>query len=100
MTEISPDWQPRYILTSTIARSLMVIEAAHVVVEHTPLSPLAEAELRHRARLRSTHYSTRIEGNRLTLAETEQVIAGNAQRFQGRERDVREVQNTGTHCCA
>lgn len=93
MTEISLSWQPRYRLTSTIARSLMTIEAARAVVAHTPLPPLAEAELRHRARLRSTHYSTRIEGNRLTLAETEQVIAGNAQRFQGRERDVREVQN-------
>ena len=86
-------WQPRYILTPAIARGLMTIEAAHAVVDRTPLSPLAEADLRRRARLRSTHYSTRIEGNRLTLAEAESVIAGSQTTFQGRERDVREVQN-------
>lgn len=44
-------------------------------------------------RIRSTHYSTRIEGNRLTLAEAEQVIEGRQAEFQGRERDVGEVQN-------
>ena len=86
-------WQPRYILTPAIARGLMTIEAARAVVDRTPLSPLAEADLRRRARLRSTHYSTRIEGNRLTLAEAESVIAGSQTTFQGRERDVREVQN-------
>ncbi len=46
-----------------------------------------------RARLRSTHFSTRIEGNRLSLVEAEQVImAGRA--FQGRERDALEVKHT------
>ncbi|MBF8286184.1 MAG: Filament induced by cAMP protein, partial [Anaerolineales bacterium] len=52
-----------------------------------------EAELRHRARVRSTHYSTRIEGNRLTLVEAEQVIEGKAAEIRGRERDVAEVRN-------
>lgn len=71
----------------------MEIEAARAVVEHTPLPPAVEAELRRRARVRSTHYSTRIEGNRLTLAEAEQVIAGKRTEFHGRERDVTEVRN-------
>lgn len=93
MTQTLSPWQPLYTITPAIARGLMTIEAARAVIAHTPLSPVAEAELRHRARIRSTHYSTRIEGNRLTLAETEQVIAGAPQRFQGRERDVREVQH-------
>ncbi len=71
----------------------MEIEAAKAVVAHTPLPPAVEAELRHRARVRSTHYSTRIEGNRLTLAEAEQVIAEKRTAFHGRERDVAEVRN-------
>jgi len=71
----------------------MEIEAARAVVEHTPLPPAIEAELRHRARVRSTHYSTRIEGNRLTLEEAEQVIAGRRTSFAGRDRDIREVHN-------
>jgi Fic family protein len=76
-----------------MARSLMEIEAARAVVERTPLPPTAEAELRRRARLRSTHYSTRIEGNRLSLAEAERVISEAGATVQGRERDVREVRN-------
>ena len=89
----SASWQPPYTLTPAIARGLMGIEAARTAVEHTPLPPAAEAELRRRARIRSTHYSTRIEGNRLTLAEAEQVIEGKPARFHGRERDVGEVRN-------
>ena len=93
MTSPRPAWQPRYTLTPVIARHLMEIEAARAVVEHTPLPPAVEAELRHRARVRSTHYSTRIEGNRLTLVEAEQVIEGKAAEIRGRERDVAEVRN-------
>ena len=86
-------WHPHYSLTPLIARCLMDIEAARAVVEHTPLTPAVRDELRRRARLRSTHYSTRIEGNRLTLVEAQQVIEGQKTQFHGRERDVREVRN-------
>ena len=71
----------------------MDIEAARAVVERVHLPPPVAAELRRRARIRSTHYSTRIEGNRLTLAEAEQAIEGQKTQFHGRERDVREVRN-------
>ncbi len=86
-------WKPSYTINANIARALMEIEAAKAVVENTPLSPAVEAELRHKARIRSTHYSTSIEGNRLTLKEAEQVIAGKKTHFHGRERDVKEVRN-------
>ena len=71
----------------------MDIEAARAVVAHTPLTPSEEAALRLQARIRSTHYSTQIEGNRPTLSEARQVIEGQRGRFHGLERDVREVQN-------
>jgi len=93
MTSTPSIWQPRYTITPAIARGLMEIEAARAVVENTPLPPTVEAELRHRARVRSTHYSTRIEGNRLTLAQAAEVVAGQKKQFHGRERDVREVRN-------
>lgn len=86
-------WQPVYTISPAIAMALMEIEAAKAVVENTPLSPAIEAELRHKARVRSTHYSTRIEGNRLTLKEAEAVIEKKKTHFHGRERDVREVRN-------
>jgi Fic family protein len=86
-------WQPRYTLTPAMARSLMEIEAVRAVVEQSPLPPAVQSEIRNRARLRSTHYSTRIEGNRLTLAEAERVLAGRKVPFHGRERDMQEVRS-------
>lgn len=88
-----PRWQPLYTLTPAIVRALMDIEAARAVVDHTPIPPGLAEDLRRRARIRSTHYSTRIEGNRLTLAEAEEVLSGQRTRFHGRERDVNEVRN-------
>ncbi|MBM3152771.1 MAG: Fic family protein [Chloroflexi bacterium] len=93
MSNPPPPWRPNYTLTSSLARGLMDIEAARAVVEQNPLPAAAEAELRQRARIRATHYSTRIEGNRLTLEEAAQVIAEKDAKIRGRERDVREVRN-------
>lgn len=86
-------WRPRFTLSPAAVRSLLDVEAARAVVDHTPVPPGAAEELRRRARLRSTHYSTQIEGNRLTLAEAEAAILGDSVRFHGRERDLREVRN-------
>ena len=88
-----PEWQPNYTITPEIARGPMRIEGARSEVDRTPLPPAAVEELRRRARIRSTHYSTRIEGNRLTLEEAEAVISGGSIDARGRERDVREVRN-------
>lgn len=94
MSEPPPQvWSPHYTITPSTARRLMEIESARTIVERTPLPPTAEAELRRRARVRSTHFSTRIEGNRLTLDEAERVIGAAKAIVQGRERDVREVRN-------
>jgi Fic family protein len=87
------DWTPRYSITSSIACGLMQIEATRALVDHTQLSPAAEAELRASARVRSAHYSTFIEGNRLTLEEAQRVIADERAVILGRERDVSEVRN-------
>ena len=71
----------------------MQIESAKTEVAHIRLSPAKEALLRHQARIKSTHYSTRIEGNRLTLKETQAVVEKKKANFHGRERDVNEVRN-------
>jgi len=86
-------WSPRFTITPAIARGLMQIEAARALVDHTPLSLAAEAELRSRARMQAAHYSTFIEGNRLTLEEAQRVIADERAEISGRERDVSEVRN-------
>ena len=86
-------WSPRFTLTTAIARGLMQIEAARALVEHTPLPPSAQAELRAHARVRAVHYSTFIEGNRLTMSQAKAAIADANLQIAGRERDVSEVRN-------
>jgi len=86
-------WIPVYTITAPIARSLMEIEAAKVMVEKTPLPLAVVNAIRHRARIRSTHYSTQIEGNRLTLKEARDIVEKKKARFHGRERDVNEVRH-------
>jgi Fic family protein len=86
-------WEPVFTINAAIVRALMDIEAAKAIVENTTLSPVIEAELRYKARIRSTHYSTRIEGNKLTLKEAQEVIEQKKTSFHGRERDVHEVRN-------
>lgn len=72
--------------------SLMEIERLKTVLTETPISAIAIASLRESARLLSTHFSTQIEGNRLTLQEVRTVVhLGSA--LPGRERDEVEVRN-------
>ena len=79
-----------FTFSTSIVRYLQTIERARQTVRLTILPPVAAEQLRQHAHIRSTHYSTRIEGNRLTLKETEQVIQ-QGRLFPGRERDVGEV---------
>jgi adenine-specific DNA-methyltransferase len=67
----------RFTFTPEIVRSLQAIERARAEVTLTVLPPSIIERLRMQARVRSTHYSTRIEGNHLTLVEAEQVILEN-----------------------
>ena len=82
----------RYAFTPEIVQLLQAIERARTEVRLTILPPGVVERLRRRARVRSSHYSTRIEGNRLTLQEAEEVLS-EGKVIRGRERDVLEVQH-------
>ncbi len=81
---------PHFIITPRLASCLMRIESAKQAVQDLPITPSVLATLRETARLFSTHYSTMIEGNRLTQEQVSQVIE-KKQHFPGRERDEKEV---------
>ncbi len=83
-------FKPTFVITPKIARSLMRIEAARQAVDDLPITPSVLATLRATSRLFSTHYSTMIEGNRLTQEQVGKVIS-KGQHFPGRERDEKEV---------
>ena len=81
---------PNFTITPAIAGGLMRIEAVKQSIQMLPITPRVLANLRETARLFSTHYSTMIEGNRLTQEQVEKVLSEN-QHFPGRERDQDEV---------
>jgi len=81
----------KFTFTTNIVRYLQTIERVRETVRLTILPPMIAEQLRFQAHVRSTHYSTRIEGNRLTLKETEDVIQ-QKRGFPSMERDVKEVE--------
>ena len=83
-------FKPSYTITPLIALYLMRIEAVKENVIRLPLNVTVLASLRETARLYTTHYSTMIEGNRLSTEQIEEVIKHKGH-FPGRERDEHEV---------
>ncbi len=67
------------------------MEVAREVVESLEMPIDLENEFRQEASARMTHYSTKIEGNRLTLKQTKELLAG--QTVIAREIDKREAMN-------
>jgi Fic family protein len=87
---MSAKFAPVFTITPATASALMRIEAVRQVFSSLPITPQMLAHLRETARLFSTHYSTMIEGNRLTQEQVAKVIEKD-QHFPGRERDQSEV---------
>lgn len=84
-------YQPIYRATPTTIKYLGKIEAAREIVEEMALPIVLEHQFQQEASFRSTHYSTKIEGNRLTLKQTRELLTG--KEVIGRDIDKREVLN-------
>ncbi len=84
------DFKPVFSINPKIVNDLMRIESAKEKVRSLLLNPTVLASLRETAKLYTTHYSTMIEGNRLSQQEVNEVITLN-EHFPGRERDEHEV---------
>jgi Fic family protein len=89
-SEKTSDFKPIFNITIPIASGLMRIESVKQAIQSLPIAHRVLGNLREAARLFSTHYSTMIEGNRLTQEQVALVIENN-QHFPGRERDQDEV---------
>ncbi|MDR3195801.1 MAG: Fic family protein [Endomicrobium sp.] len=83
-------FEPKYAITNDILKKLLEIEAIKERVRFLPLTPKALASLRESSKLFSTHYSTMIEGNRLTQKEVSEVLLQYKQ-IKGRQRDEKEI---------
>jgi Fic family protein len=84
-------FKPNFRITPRITSALMQIEACRQAIDELPIDATVLRRLRETAALSTTHFSTQIEGNRLTLPEVRAAIRG--ERMPGRERDEREVRN-------
>jgi len=84
-------YQPRFHVTQTMVRLLGKMEAAREIVAGLSLPMDIEAGFQRDASARTTHYSTKIEGNQLTLEQTQALLRG--QKIIAREIDKREIIN-------
>ena len=85
-------FEPHYQITARISKALMTIEGCRTAIEGLPITTDVLISLRESAKLAATHYSTFIEGNRLTEEQVGEVIIGHG-KFPGRKRDETEVRN-------
>lgn len=83
-------FKPRYQITNKIASALIKLEGLKERIKCLPMTPSVLAHLRETAKLFSTHYSTKIEGNRLSEKDVEGVLTQH-RHIPGRERDENEV---------
>jgi len=84
-------YTPKFTITNKILKNIGEIEAAKEVIENAPLVPYYEKEFQTDAELRTVHHGTHIEGNDLSLAQTQKVLEG--EEIFARERDIQEVIN-------
>jgi Fic family protein len=85
-------FSPKFTITPKLLSLIADIEVSRQSVVNLPITAHMLSSLRETARLMATHYSTAIEGNRLSQAEVREVIAGGGN-FPNREKDEREVRN-------
>lgn len=81
-------FSPIYQITQAITKYLMSIEGNKEVIKTLPINARILASLRETAKLTTTHYSTAIEGNRMTGEEVERFIKAN---LKPKERDELEI---------
>ncbi len=97
-------YQPNFSITQNLLTYISKIEAARAIIDNAPLVPAWEAKFRDDALSRTVHFGTKIEGNDLTQAQSDQILhadpGGTDARaiaekagVIARERDIQEIIN-------
>ncbi|MCR4623492.1 MAG: Fic family protein [Alphaproteobacteria bacterium] len=85
-------FKPNYRITQEILECLTKIEMIKNSFRDSKISPVLLASLKSSAKIETIHYSTKIEGNRLTRKEVEQIIF-KRKVIENRIRDSSEVKS-------
>lgn len=85
-------FEPKYQINTTIVNNLLEIERVKEGIKSLPINPKLLNSLRETAKLFTIHYSTQIEGNRLSKEDVKELI-GNKKVISntGRVRDEKEI---------
>ena len=84
-------FQPQITFTIEINRNLERIDKIRELINLVPILPYWEAELQRTALVNTVHYSTKIEGNTLSLENVEKLLSN--RKAQGSNKDKQEVAN-------
>ena len=86
------NFEPKFSITNTIANNLLEIERVKEGIKSLPINPKLLNSLRETAKLSTIHYSTQIEGNRLSREEVKELIEDKkVVSITGRKRDEKEI---------
>lgn len=85
-------YDPQYTITNNLLTQIIQCEVARELINNSPIIPYWERRFQNQALVRSIHHSTALEGNKLSLKETQEVLT-NADFVTPRVRDALEIVN-------
>ncbi len=81
----------KFSITNKIIEHISNISASNAIISALPLPRNIEQSLHQKAIVKSTHYSTKIEGNLITLEKVETMLKG--EEIVARQKDIDEIKN-------
>jgi len=84
-------YSPKFTITNDILVNIGSIEAAREVIDNAPLVPSWEKRFREEAMVRTVHYGTHLEGNKLSFTQAKNILGG--EEVFARDRDIQEIIN-------
>lgn len=90
-------FEPQFTYTNKIVNYIAKIASAVEVIKNAKIIPLYDTKLKQDALIRSSHYSTSIEGNPLNLDEVETLIKNNQKPTTKAEQEVLNYFNVLNH---
>lgn len=90
-------FEPQFTYTDKIVNYIAEIASAKEVISNAKIIPFYDTQLKQEALIRSSHYSTSIEGNPLNLDEVETLIKNNQEPTTKAEQEVLNYFNVLNH---
>ncbi|AWX33209.1 Fic family protein [Methanosphaera sp. BMS] len=90
-------FEPKFTYTNKIVNYIAKIASAKEIISNAKIIPLYDTQLKQEALIKSSHYSTSIEGNPLKLEEVKTLIINNQKPVTKAEQEVLNYFNVLNH---